>query len=688
MATHLSGKRIFNLLACLALLVVCLPTQGLAEDKLFSAGGLQYRVLTEDSQSGTYTAELANNQGYAGHSLSVPSTTDYGGHTYSIITVGEAAFRDANLTGTLTLPDSVTFIKKDAFRGTGITQLNLPDNEGVNIGPHAFSGTQLTGELNIPASVFYIQQYAFMDCAKITSLKLNKHSTKTGYLTIGIEAFSRTGLQGTLVIPDSVGTIGGYAFQNLTGLTQLELPQTGLQKILSGAFARTGLTGTVTIPPSVIEIGSFSFQGVQGLTGLALPEAGLKIIGHSAFAGTSLQGTLTLPNTVKTIGNNAFLDCKDLTGTLIIPGSVETIEAGAFRRCTGLEAVVFAGGQAPVIEAGAFESVSASAYVPDSGTGYSQQPGLPPSRLYSTQTARITSLRIGASAGLVDEASKTITLQLPYGSNLANQRPSIGFLGSRISPASGVAQDFSRPVLYTVQPITGSAVVYRVVVTASSQPPAVATAGVNVNPTTLQLETGATYTLQAAVTPAGAADKRLEWTTGNAAIATVGANGTVTAHSAGSTTITAKTVSGGYTATCAVTVLAKQQPIQTTHMGWAQVEGKRWVYYDKAGNRLTGWQKIDGCWYYFNGSGLMQTGWQKLRGKWYYLKSGGAMATGWQKVGGTWYYFKAGGVMATGWQKVGGSWYYLKSSGVMVTGSCKIGSRISRFVSNGKWLGY
>lgn len=77
--------------------------------------------------------------------------------------------------------------------------------------------------------------------------------------------------------------------------------------------------------------------------------------------------------------------------------------------------------------------------------------------------------------------------------------------------------------------------------------------GVSVNPTTLDLETGNTGTLEATVTPTNATNQNVTWQSSNTDVATV-SGGTVTAVSAGSATITVTTEDGGETAACAVTV--------------------------------------------------------------------------------------------------------------------------------------
>ena len=60
--------------------------------------------------------------------------------------------------------------------------------------------------------------------------------------------------------------------------------------------------------------------------------------------------------------------------------------------------------------------------------------------------------------------------------------------------------------------------------------------------------------LEATVSPDNATNKSVTWESNNTSVATVDANGKVSAVAAGSATITVTTVDGGETATCAVTV--------------------------------------------------------------------------------------------------------------------------------------
>ncbi|ODJ51803.1 hypothetical protein BFR40_07350 [Brochothrix thermosphacta] len=80
----------------------------------------------------------------------------------------------------------------------------------------------------------------------------------------------------------------------------------------------------------------------------------------------------------------------------------------------------------------------------------------------------------------------------------------------------------------------------------------IAVTGITLNKTTLAKIVGETEKLTATVAPANATDKTVTWTTSDANIATVGADGTVTVIAIGSATITAK--AGTKSATCVVTV--------------------------------------------------------------------------------------------------------------------------------------
>ena len=70
--------------------------------------------------------------------------------------------------------------------------------------------------------------------------------------------------------------------------------------------------------------------------------------------------------------------------------------------------------------------------------------------------------------GTVIEASKTIALTVPYGTDVTALVPTIAHTGASISPDTGVAQDFTAPVKYTVTAVDGSTKEYTVTVTVAA----------------------------------------------------------------------------------------------------------------------------------------------------------------------------------------------------------------------------
>ena len=96
----------------------------------------------------------------------------------------------------------------------------------------------------------------------------------------------------TIIIPNSVTTIGNSAFSGCIGLT------------------------SITIPDSVTTIGSSAFSGCTGLTSITIPES-IITIGSSAFSGCTSLTSVTIPESVTSVKDNAFVGCTNLTSLVI-----------------------------------------------------------------------------------------------------------------------------------------------------------------------------------------------------------------------------------------------------------------------------------------------------------------------------------------------------------------------------------
>lgn len=305
-------------------------------------------------------------------SLKIPNTVTY---------IGWAAFAACRrLSGSLVIPKSVTKIERDAFWCcSGFTgSLVIPDAVSF-IGTDAFYNSGFSGELTIPSSVKQIGDNAFaFDGVGITSVfytgdLVHWCNIDLGYFCFGdYELFINDELLTDLGIPEAITTIKLNTFCGLKSLRYLTIPA-GVTMMVSFAYGNTPFAGcsgleqivvmegnslydsrdncnaiietgsntllvgckNTVIPESVTSIGDFAFYGCNEMMGaLILPE-NLTSIGKSAFEQCSRLTSVTIPGTVTSIGSHAFTNCRGLS-SIEIPNAVTTIGSYAFEYCTGL----------------------------------------------------------------------------------------------------------------------------------------------------------------------------------------------------------------------------------------------------------------------------------------------------------------------------------------------------------------
>ena len=186
-------------------------------------------------------------------------------------------------------------------------------------------------EVIIPNSVTTIGDYAFSSCTGLTSVTIGN-----GVMTIGQSAFQFCRGLTNITIGNSVTTIGRSVFQGCTGLTSVTIPNS-VTTIGTNAFdSCTGLT-SITIPNSVTTIGEEAFQYCSGLTS-AIIGNGVTTISNSSFYQCTGLTNVTIGNGVTTIDYAAFHSCRGLT-SITIPNGVTSISNSAFYQCTGLTSV-------------------------------------------------------------------------------------------------------------------------------------------------------------------------------------------------------------------------------------------------------------------------------------------------------------------------------------------------------------
>ena len=214
-------------------------------------------------------------------------------------------------------------------------ELTLPaDYNGENyaIDTNVFKGNTTITSVVIPNSVTSIGERAFSGCSGLTSIIVEsgnaKYDSRENCNAI-IETENKTLIVGckNTIIPNGVKSIGHGAFYGCRGLTSIEIPKT-VTSIGSSAFYGCRDLTNIVIPKSVTSIGDWAFCSCAGLTSIEIPKS-VTSLGANAFRACLGLTSVVIPNCVTSIGENAFYSCSGVA-SIVIPNSVTSIGENAF----------------------------------------------------------------------------------------------------------------------------------------------------------------------------------------------------------------------------------------------------------------------------------------------------------------------------------------------------------------------
>ena len=207
----------------------------------------------------------------------------------SVTSIGGAAFYGCYSLTSITIPDSVTSIGGSAFCDCdSLTSISIP-NSVTSIGDYAFYNCDGLTSVSIPNSVTSIGKFAFYNCDSLTSISIPNSVTY-----IGNAAFYGCYSLTSITIPDSVTSIGDGAFYDCDSLTSINVDADNQYFIsLDGnlynknrtkliQYARGKKDTSFLVPNSVTSIGDYAFYACDSLTSVSIPNS-VSSIGDEAF---------------------------------------------------------------------------------------------------------------------------------------------------------------------------------------------------------------------------------------------------------------------------------------------------------------------------------------------------------------------------------------------------------------------
>ena len=189
--------------------------------------------------------------------------------------------------------------------------------------------SDLKGDFSFKEGTKIICDSAFSMCNFLTSIIVPNSVT-----SIGEGAFSGCILLFKIIIPNSVTSIGDLAFMDSNALSHIVISNS-VTSIGDGTFYGCSSLTNIVIPDSVTSIGDIAFSGCRSLSNIVIPDS-VTSIGDYVFEGCTSLSNIVIPDNVTSIGSNAFKNCSSLSN-IVIPDSVTSIGNGVFSGCLSLK---------------------------------------------------------------------------------------------------------------------------------------------------------------------------------------------------------------------------------------------------------------------------------------------------------------------------------------------------------------
>lgn len=240
---------------------------------------------------------------------------------------------------TTIIDGETVFIKGDTYEVVNIVS-------GTSSSGPFYSVRSRLISVTIPETITTIGDYAFSDCTVLTEINYNATAvndfSSTNYIfrNAGNSGAGITVNVGANVtrIPDWMFCPSVLSYSYIPNIIAVNFAEGSVCETIGGAsFWQCSSLISINVPDSVTSIGGDAFNNC-GISKINIPE-GITEIEANTFRGCINLSSITIPESVTSIGSSAFAFCSGLT-SITIPSKVTIIDEYAFEACGSITSII------------------------------------------------------------------------------------------------------------------------------------------------------------------------------------------------------------------------------------------------------------------------------------------------------------------------------------------------------------